>query len=203
LPFSYEDRIMNFREHFEESWQVFTEFFVPILMNTLAFLGLSLISVGILTPVLSAGYMQSLLLALREKRAPNIKDLISRIDLFFPLLAFTFLFFMAVSIGFMLLILPGIVALLSGIFFFLYLLPLMTDQKMGLIEAAKESSRMALEEPVNEHLAVVVFFIAFSSLGSASVFGSILTLAFSSLFILSVYEYRRKKTRRELTEPEA
>jgi hypothetical protein len=183
---------MDFKQHFEASWRVFTAFFVPILMNTLALMGLSLISLGILTPVISAGYMQSLLLALRENRKPESKDLFARMDLFLPLLGFTLIFVLVIFIGLMLLVLPGIAALFAGIFFFLYLLPLMTDQNMSLVEAARESIRLALEQPINEHLAVVIFFIAFSSLGNASVLGSVLTHAFVSLFILSVYEYRRK-----------
>lgn len=184
---------MDFKEHFERAWQVFTDHFVLILINTLVMVGVSIISFGLLAPVVSAGYMQSLLLALRENRQPDVRDLFARMDLFFPLLGFTVLFVLLVMLGFLMLILPGILAMLAGTFFFVYMLPLMTDQQLPLIEAVKESYRMALEEPITEHIAVVAVFLILDSIGSSMVLGTLLTHPFSCLFILSVYEIKKHR----------
>ena len=96
---------MDFKEHFEHSWQVFTAFLVPVLINTLLLFGVSIITFGIMAPVVSAGYMQSLLLAMRDERKPEPGDLFKHMNLFLPLLGFTILFALAAGIGFLLLVL--------------------------------------------------------------------------------------------------
>jgi hypothetical protein len=191
---------MDFKEHFERSWQIMVGHFAPILVNTLVMIVVSIVTLGIMAPVLSAGYMQSLLLTLREDRKPDVKDLFAHMDLFFPLLGFTVLFVLLVCFGLIMLILPGIAVILAGIFFLVYMLPLMTDQQMGLIEAAKESARMALEQPVGEHIAVVAVTIILSSIGGSIAIGTLVTHPYSCLFILSAYE---EKTRQKITGPKA
>ena len=184
---------MDFKLHFERSWQVGTSFFVPVLINTLVLFGVSIISLGLMAPVLSAGYMQSLLLALREKRKPDVKDLFAHMDLFFPLLGFTILFVLVAGIGLLMLVLPGIAIILAGTFFLAYMLPLMTDQKMDLFEAIKASYQMALEDPIGEHVAVVAVFLILSSIGSSIAIGVLLTHPYSCLFVLSAYEEKRQR----------
>ncbi len=184
---------MDFKEHFEGAWQVFTGHFAPVLVNTLVLIVVSIASLGILAPVVSAGYMQSLLLALREDRKPDVKDLFAHMDLFFPLFGFVALFVILVFIGLVLLVLPGIAILLAGAYFLVYLLPLMTDQRLGLVEAIKASCRMALEEPIVEHIAVVAVLIILDSIGTSIVFGTLVTHPYSCLFILSVYEVKKQR----------
>ncbi|MCI5210610.1 MAG: hypothetical protein D3910_17880 [Candidatus Electrothrix sp. ATG2] len=191
---------MDFKQHFERAWQVMADHFAPVLVNTLVMVAVSVFSLGIMAPVVSAGYMQSLLLALREDRKPDIKDLFAHMDLFFPLFGFMALFVALVCIGMILLVLPGIAILLAGTFFLIYMLPLMTDQELGLIEAVKESARMALEKPIIEHVAVVAVLIILDSIGSSVVLGTLLTHPFACIFILAVYEEKR---RRQITGPES
>ncbi len=183
---------MNFKNHFEQSWQVFTAFLAPILINTLVVLGVSVISLGIMAPVVSAGYMQSLLLALRDNRKPEIRDLFAHMNLFLPLLAAGFLLFLVAGLGFALLVLPGIVVVLAAAFFLTYMLPLMTDEQMGLFEAIRESSRMAMEDPVSEHLAVVAIYLVLGSIGNSTGIGALFTQPYSCLIVLSAYEQKRR-----------
>jgi hypothetical protein len=190
---------MDFKEQFERAWQVFTGHFAPILVNTLVMIVVSIASLLILAPVVSAGYMQSLLLALREDRKPEVKDLFAHMDLFFPLFGFMVLFVILVCIGLFMLVLPGIALLLAGTYFLIYLLPLMTDQRLGLVEALKVSSRMALEEPIVEHIAVVAVLIILDSIGSSIVFGTLVTHPYSCLFLLTVYEIKKQ---RQISGPE-
>ncbi len=191
---------MDFKEHFERSWKIFTAFLAPILINTVMAAGVSIITLGIMAPVVSAGYMQSLLLALRDNRKPEIRDLFAHMNLFFPLLGFGIVFLLAAALGFAMLVLPGIAVILAAVFFLIYMLPLMTDQQMGLLEAVKESARMSLEEPISEHLAVVAVYVVLGSIGNSTGIGALFTQPYSCLFVLSTYEQKR---RRLLTGPAA
>jgi len=178
---------MDFKEQLEKTWKIFTEFLPAMLISTLALIGISVITLGILAPVATAGYMQSLLLAVRDRRKPEVKDLFSQMRLFLPLLGFAIVVGIALMVGFAMLVLPGIIMVLALAFFCLYMLPLMTDREMGLIEAVKESSRMAMEEPIAEHFVVVALYIGISAVGQSFILGTLFTQPFATLFILSVY----------------
>ncbi|MFZ5797421.1 MAG: hypothetical protein ACOY3O_03245, partial [Thermodesulfobacteriota bacterium] len=164
---------MDFKGLLEQTWKIFTDFLPAMLISTLGLIGISVVSMGILAPVATAGYMQSLLLAIRDNRKPEIGDLFSQMRLFLPLLGFGILVFIALMIGFLFLVLPGIILALALSFFCLYMLPLMTDQEMGLIDALKESSRMAMEEPITEHIVVVALFIGITAIGQSFVVGTL------------------------------
>lgn len=181
---------MDFKGLLEQTWKIFTDFLPAMLLSTLGLIAISIVSMGILAPVAGAGYMQSLLLAVRDNRKPEIGDLFSQMRLFLPLLGFGILVFIAVFIGFIFLVLPGIIMVLALSFFCLYMLPLMTDQEMGLIDAIKESSRMAMEEPVSEHIVVVALYIGITAIGQSIIFGTLFTQPFATLFILLVYEMK-------------
>ena len=182
---------MDFKQHFEKSWQVFTSFLPSLLISTVILLGASMLTLGILAPVLTAGYMQSLLLAIREGRKPEIKDLFSEMHLFLPLLGFGILIGIAVFLGLAMLVLPGLAVILAVAFFCIYMLPLMTDQQFRLFEALQESSRMAMQKPIAEHLAVVAVYLVLTSLGSSTGLGTLFTTPMATLFVLSVYEVKR------------
>lgn len=192
---------MDFKELLEKSWKSFTSFLPSLLINTLVLLVVSVFTLGILAPVCTAGYMQSLLMAIRDDRKPEVGDLFSRMNLFLPLLGFFIVAGLAVFVGFLLLVLPGIIAAIALYFFCLYMLPLMTDKGMGLIEAVKESSRMAMEDPVVEHVAVVAIYIGITALGQVVPFGIVFAMPFATLFLLYAFE---EKTGVEVakTQPE-
>jgi uncharacterized membrane protein YeiB len=69
----------------------------------------------------------------------------------------------------------------------------MTDQGLGLIEAVKESGRMALSPPVGEHIAVVTVFLVLSSIGNSTGIGILFTQPFATLFVLLIYELKRRR----------
>jgi hypothetical protein len=185
--------VMDFKHHFETSWKLFTANLPALLLNTLALLALSIVSLGIMAPVCTAGYTQSLLELLRGQRKPEIRDLFCRMQLFFPLLGFSILVGIVVLVGFSALVLPGFILVALIFFFCLYLLPLMTDQDLGLVEAVKESYRLALEEPIIDHIVVTVIYIGLISLGSSVFLGTLFTHPFATLFMLSTYEVKRRK----------
>ncbi len=179
---------MDFNKHFEQTWRNFTAFFPSILIVSAAFLCVCVITLGILAPVVGAGYMHSLLRVLRERRQPQVGDLFSEMHLFLPLLGFGLLVMAAVFLGLLVLFLPGFIIILAVTYFCTYLLPLMTDRQLGLFDALNQSSRMAMQKPVSEHIAVVAVLLVLNSLGGAVIFGALFTTPFAVLFLLSVYE---------------
>ena len=72
---------MNFKELVESTLNQSMKNIVPLIILTLVFVGLSTISLGILAPVMYAGYTASLLDMIRTGKEPNPKDVFSRINL--------------------------------------------------------------------------------------------------------------------------
>ncbi len=179
---------MDFKKHFTRTWELTLEFIAPLILMTVVMSLACLVTLGILTPVLMAGYFQSILLLLREKRRPQIQDLFSQMKLFFPLLGFGVVVLFAVLIGFMLLVLPGILVLLAASYLCLYMLPLMTDRGLTLTEAVKESYRMTTKGNVGDQVVVFILFIGISALGGSVFIAWLFTQPLASLFLMSVYD---------------
>ena len=127
---------MDFKYHLETAWKLTLQHIAPLIFMTLAMIVISFITLGILGPVAVAGYMHSILLLIREGREPKIQDIFSHMRLFFPLLLFGIVIFIITLIGIMLLFLPGVLFVLAISFCCIYMLPLMTDRNLGLIDAS-------------------------------------------------------------------
>ena len=179
---------MDFKKHIVRAWELTWQFIVSLVLMTLVMTGVAVITLGVLAPVTMAGYMQSILLMIREGREPKIQDLFSEMRLFLPLLAFGIVAFVVVIIGFMLLIIPGFLAIMAISFCCLYMLPLMTDKKLGLFEAIKQSYNMAVRDNIAEHIVVAILFLAISGIGGSFFIGFLFTQPLATTFLLSVYE---------------
>ena len=186
---------MDFKKHIVKAWALTLQFIVSLVLMTLVMSAVAVVTLGILAPVMMAGYMQSVLLMIRESREPKIQDLFSEMKLFFPLLAFGFVSFIAVAIGFMLLVIPGFLVIMAVSFSCLYMLPLMTDKRLGLVEAIKESYAMAVRDNIPEHIVVAILFLAISGIGSSFLIGFLFTQPLATVFLLSVYDERTNSTR--------
>lgn len=184
---------MNFKYHLETAWNMTLKFIAPLIFITLVMFLLWFFTIGILAPVTMAGYMHSILLMLRDGREPKIQDLFTQMKLFLPLLGFSILVFIATVIGFMLLVLPGIVISLVISFCCLYMLPLMTDKELGLFEAVKESYTMTTQSVFTDQIVVLILFLGISAAGSAVFIGSLFTQPLATIFLLSVYEEKIKQ----------
>jgi len=183
---------MNFKYHLETAWNMTLKFIAPLIFMTLVMFLLWFFTIGILAPVTMAGYMHSILLMVRDSREPKIQDLFSQMKLFLPLLGFSILVFIATMIGFMLLVLPGIVISLVISFCCLYMLPLMTDKDLGLFDAIKESYTMTTQGVFVDQIVVLILFLGISAAGSAVFIGSLFTQPLATIFLLSVYEEKIK-----------
>lgn len=184
---------MSFKQLFETAWQMTLRFIGPAILLTLVYFLVIVVSFGILAPVTTAGYMQSLLLALREGRTPRIGDLFSEMSLFLPLFLYFLLAAAAITVGFLLLVLPGVAAAAFVAFATLYLMPLMTDKRMGLMDALKRSWEMALHQPVTDQLVITVVYMIVISLGGSVPLGFLVTQPFAVFFVMAAYEERLKQ----------
>lgn len=191
---------MDFKGHLANAWNNTLQFIVPIILLTLVQLVVITFSLGILAPVTTAGYMQSLLLALREGREPKIGDLFSDMRLFLPLFAFGLLAFIVTMLGFAMLILPGFAIAGFIVFATIYMMPLMTDKQMGLLDALKESWRMATRAPISNQFVVMVLYMVIVALGGSIAVAVLFTQPLATFFILSVYEERLNGDKR-ITPP--
>ncbi len=181
---------MDFQKHFETGWQNTMKHIGPLILLTLVELVLTVISFGILAPVLTAGYTGSLLTAMREGRTPEIGDLFSEMRLFFPLLLLSIAMAIVLSIGYLLVVIPGIVLTLLIAFGFLYVLPLMVDQELGLFDAIKESWQMSMEKPITDQIILSVIYMGLMSVGGSFMLLILFTQPFATFILLSVYEER-------------
>jgi membrane-anchored glycerophosphoryl diester phosphodiesterase (GDPDase) len=179
---------MDFKRHIEIAWNLTLGNIVSMILLTLVFVGISAITFGILAPVAMAGYTQSLLLLIRNNREPKMQDLFSNMKLFLPLLGFSIAVFIASSIGFMLLFLPGLIIVVGVTYCCIYMLPLMTDRDLGIVDAIKESYAMSMRGPIVDHIVVVIIFLAITAIGGSIFIGVLFTQPLATLFLLSTYE---------------
>ena len=178
---------MDFKYHLETAWKLTLQYIAPLIFMTLAMIVISFITLGILGPVVMAGYIHSILLLIREEREPKVQDIFSQMRLFFPLLLFGIIVFIITLIGIMLLFLPGVLFVLATSYCCLYMLPLMTDRNLGLVDAIKESFSMVTKEHVVDHVVVFILFVGISAIGSSVFIGSLFTQPLATLFLMSVY----------------
>lgn len=185
---------MDFKRHIETAWNLTLGNVVSLILLTLVMVAVSSLTLGILAPVTMAGYTQSLLQLIRNGREPKVQDLFTHMNLFLPLLGFGIAVFVATSIGFMLLFLPGIIIVVAITFCCIYMMPLMTDKNMGLMDAVKESYSMARHGELVDHLVVVVIFMAITMIGGTVFIGVLFTQPLATLFLLSTYEEKISST---------
>jgi hypothetical protein len=178
---------MDFKKHLEAAWNMTLKHIVALILMTVVSLAVSLLTAGVMGPVVMAGFFQSIIRMMREARAPRVEDLFSQMRLFLPLLAFSIVVGLAVLVGTMLFILPGLAIALVATFGCLYVLPLMTDRRMGLIEAVKTSWQMALQESVADHIVVVILFVGLMAVGGSVFIGILFTQPFAMVFMVSVF----------------
>ncbi|MEJ2134921.1 MAG: hypothetical protein P8X86_06705 [Desulfofustis sp.] len=181
---------MDFKDLIVKSWQNTLNHIGPLLLITFVQLVLIIVTLGILAPVTTAGYVNSLMQVVRDDRKPEVGDLFSQMRLFLPLFVLSIIAALAAFIGFALLVLPGFAVLAFIAFAAFYLLPYMVDQKLGLFDALKASWQAALKEPVSEHIVVVIIYVAIMSLGSSLWFAFLITQPMATFIMIEAYNKR-------------
>lgn len=179
---------MDFKRHFEITWKLTLQFIAPLILMTLILSIVTLLSFGILMPVVMAGYFHAILLIVREGRKPQVQDLFSQMRLFLPLFVFSVAVFFAVMTGFLFLVVPGILIALAVSYFCLYLLPLMTDRNLPIMEAIRASYALTTKGPVTDQIVVFILFVGISALGGSVFIALLFTQPLATIFLMSVYE---------------
>lgn len=179
---------MDFKQLIERSFNLTLENIVALILLSLLLVAISTLSLGLLAPVASAGYMHALIRMVREGREPRMQDVFSHMHLFLPLLGFGILATIVILIGYALLVLPGILLAIGITYTCLYMLPLMTDKKLPLVDAIKESFRMTTTGSLADNIIVAVLFIGVVTIGGSTLIGTLLTQPFATVFLAVVYE---------------
>jgi uncharacterized membrane protein len=134
-----------------------------------------------------AGYVHSLVQLVRDGREPKAEDVFSQMRLFLPLFIFGVAVLVGAMLGFALLFLPGVLFLLAVSFCCLYVIPLMVDKELGLVDAVTESYAMVTKDGVSDHVVTLVIFGGISAVGSSILLGVLFTQPLATLFLVSVY----------------
>ena len=163
---------MNFVKMIEATWDQSKDHIVPLLINSLVLLVVSTVTLGILAPVCLAGYCGSILKMVRFGREPKAADIFSEMRLFFPLLLFTIVIGVATFLGYLLMVLPGIIISVGVLYVCLYMIPLMVDKNIGLVDAIGESYSMSKKGAITDHIIVIVIIAGLQSIGSSFIVGA-------------------------------
>jgi len=179
---------MDFKQLIEKTFNLALENVVVLILLTLLLFAISTVSLGLLAPVASAGYVYAIIRLVREGREQRMQDIFSHMNLFLPLLGFGILVTEAVFICYALLVLPGIILAVLIAYTCLYMLPLMTDKQMPLFDAIKESWRISSTGNLADNIIVAVLFIGVVSIGGSTLIGTLLTQPIATVFLALVYE---------------
>ncbi len=180
---------MNFKHHLERAWRLTIDNLVPLILMTLVMVVVSGLTLGILAMVTLAGYTKSILSMMRTGREPKLGDVFSEMPLFLPLLGYSLVAVVITAIGFMLLFIPGVILACAIAWASLYMLPLMVDKRMGVVEALKESFRIvSSREDIMDHIVLLILLVGISAVGSSVFIGWLFTQPFAMILLLSAYE---------------
>ena len=138
---------MNFQGYLENTYRIIKAEPVILLLGGLLIQLLNSVTLSILYGPLLGGYMLMAILLLRDEKKPAFNDLFNGFQ-FFRLLFPYFFVFLAKLIGFMLFVLPGVLFAT----WWIYVLPLMVDRKIGFGEAMRISSDKVSETGFFMHM---------------------------------------------------
>jgi len=161
---------MDIGKYFTESWKIVSsDYLTWILAGLLVFAGGSIIPI-ILTAPLTVGFFAMFLKVARGERA-QLGDIGEGFLRFFDAILAMIVVGIIVFIGFILLIIPGIILLV----WYMYTPVVMADKKCGFSEAMSESKRVAKKDFWGS-LFLGITFILINAIGGALVVVWILTI---------------------------
>jgi len=125
---------MNFQAYLQDTYRIIKEEPLILILGGLLVQLLTIVSMGILAGPILGGYFLLIIYYLRDNKKPSFNDIFSGLQQFGNLFPY-FLVLLLIFIGFMLLILPGL--LLAT--WWLYVLPLMVDRRISFSDAMRLS----------------------------------------------------------------
>jgi len=138
---------MNFQAYLEDTYRIIKEEPVILILGGLIVQLLTVFSLGLLAGPFLGGYTLLVILYLRDNRKPTFNDIFSGLQKFANLFPY-FLVLLLIFLGFLLLVLPGLLFAT----WWLYVLPLMVDKKMPFNDAMRLSMNTVNEKGFFMHL---------------------------------------------------
>ncbi len=179
---------MDFSKYFNRTWELFQNHLSALIIETIVFVIVSAITLGILSPVMQAGYTRSLLRMILEDRKPETGDLFSEMSHFFPLLGLIILVVLAVTIGFVLLVIPGLLLLFLILLIQQYFFQFLVTEKKGVFHAARSSWNFIFSGGrTGDHIVIMLLVLLFHSAGGSVFLGLIVTVPLSMIFLSLVF----------------
>lgn len=174
-----------------ESWALFQKEALVFVLGTAVVLLLSAVSLGVLLGPLAVGFLDLVAKALRGEPV-QVGDVFNRFDAFASSLIALLIVGVAVCVGTLLFVVPGLIAgLFSG-----FTLHAIAYEGLQAVPAIKRSAQMVRDNLVNSLVLFLLIAVA-QSLGGSVVFGVLLTTPLS--LIASAIAYRRLAATSEST----
>jgi len=172
---------MEFKSLFTGTWRLFIKRIVTLILFNLV--GCLLCFTIVLIPTVMAGLMRGMLRYAREGTEPKFGELL-RFDGFLQTLLLMVVGGMAISIGLMLLIVPGVVLMV----WWMYALFFIADRKMTFGQAMGASKRMVSDGGFWNHFVVLLILAVLNGLGGGlGGLGVLITAPFGLLLMTNAY----------------
>ena len=171
----------DFEKLFKASWEQFLKFIVKLILFVLVGVLLSLTI--ILIPTVAGGFTRASLALIREGKEPDFAELWN-FDNYLQILLLMIIAGIAVAVGFMLLIVPGVILAT----WWMYSLYFIVDRNMSFTEAMSASKAAVSASGFFNNLAVLLIVSILNSIGSSLAgLGSLVTLPFGLLLMTNAY----------------
>ena len=172
---------MDFEHLLKKSWDHYVRGLVKLVLFVLV--GCLLCITIILIPTVTAGWTRGILAYIREGKDPQFEELWNFED-YFQILVLIVACGVLITIGYMLLVIPGII--LSVIW--LYSLLFLVDKKLDFLDAMKASKDAVVKTGFFYHFVVVLIIALLNSIGGvAGGIGALFTTPFTLVLLTVTY----------------
>lgn len=172
---------MEFESLFKATFDQFVKRIVKLILFNLV--GCLLCFTIVLIPTVLGGWTRGTLRYVREGIEPEFNEL-WRFDDFLQILLLVVLGGLAVAVGLMLLIIPGVVLMV----WWMYALFFIVDRKMAFAQAMGASKQMVTGNGFWNHFVVLLIMAVLNSLGGGLAgLGTLITAPFALLLVTNAY----------------
>lgn len=171
---------MDFAGLLTRTWEKFILEIVQLVL--FALLGTLLCLTVVLIPTVVGGWFRGILDYVRTGRTPDFDELWS-FESYGAILLLLILAGVGLTIGYMLLFIPGLILSVLWLYAIFFLL----DQDMGVIEALGASKDAVMASGFINHFVVLLIVSVLGALGGTLFFGTIFTTPFSIAFLALCY----------------
>ncbi len=164
----------------KQGWRLFVKDLGPLLIAGLITVVLGALTLGVLAGPLAAGLYDMVAMRVRDGRQPVIGDVFNQFDRFWSFLGASLA--LAILIGLAMLTIVGGFLLAT---IWLYVFPIMVEQRVGLGQAMKASKDLVLANGFWEHLALVLIVTIVASIANGVL--AIIAVPFLIVVVAAAY----------------